>query len=114
MIKIIGSVLVVGMFALLSRADRFVAPLLLLSDSDSSESPHIVRGSPPSEASTTARAPGFRTNHVLVPTLPPNQYDSLIELNAQRMGLSFGLVRAVVEVESGFDPSARSTAGYAG
>ena len=46
-----------------------------------------------------------------MPTAEPNTFDPLIELHASRSRLSPELVRAVVQIESGFDPTARSSAG---
>jgi soluble lytic murein transglycosylase-like protein len=54
---------------------------------------------------------------VLVSTefrLPPSAYDHLIDEAARRYGINPDLVRAVIRVESAFDPLAVSTAGAQG
>lgn len=43
-----------------------------------------------------------------------NAFDELIEAAASRHGLEFGLVKAVIHTESGFDPNARSGPGAQG
>jgi soluble lytic murein transglycosylase-like protein len=46
--------------------------------------------------------------------LGKSRYDELIELHAERHGLSPDLVRAVIQVESGFNPNAVSVKGAMG
>lgn len=65
-------------------------------------------------AASTPRATGFRTSHVRVPTAKPNRYDPLIERYAAQAEVPSELVRAVVRIESGFNPAARSSAGAMG
>ena len=66
------------------------------------------------EAATGDRSQGFRTTHIVVPTPTLTPYDPLIERYATRSEVPAELVRAVVQVESGFDPTARSSAGAMG
>lgn len=56
----------------------------------------------------------FRTTRPVVAIDAPGRYDALITRNANRFGVRPDLVRAVVQVESGFDPNARSPVGAMG
>ena len=56
----------------------------------------------------------IRTTRPIAPGGRPDQYDRLIQRHARRIGVHPDLVRAVVQVESGFDPEAVSPAGAMG
>jgi soluble lytic murein transglycosylase-like protein len=59
------------------------------------------------------KAPGVRVTRP-VPTAPPRAYDALIDEQAAAQGVRADLVRAVIQVESAFNPSARSVKGALG
>ena len=56
----------------------------------------------------------FRTTRPVVTTGTPGRFDNLIARHADRFGVRPDLIRAVVQVESGFDPNARSPVGAMG
>ena len=58
-------------------------------------------------------APGIRTTRTVVPEYS-HMYDSLVQEHASRHLLRPELVRAVIQVESGFNPRARSPRGAMG
>ena len=71
----------------------------------------------PSSTPITATAMPTPAGWVLVSTefrLPPSAYDHLIDEAARRYQIDPALVRAVITVESAFDPLAVSTAGAQG
>ena len=55
-----------------------------------------------------------RATKALVPHVKSALYDASINQHSQRMGVSADLVRAVIQVESAFNPSAVSTKGAMG
>ena len=66
----------------------------------------------PSSAVVSAMAPVVRTARVR--SVDPSTYDQLIERHAAAQGVRSDLVRAIITVESGFDPRARSPKGAMG
>lgn len=48
------------------------------------------------------------------PTISTNQYDAIIKKAQKRYGVEFSLIKAVIQVESGFDPKAVSKRGAKG
>ena len=112
--KLIASLLLVGCLAPLLQVDWVVVPLVLWLETSRSQTPSIPRTHAASDGSAVARASGFRTSLVRVPTVRPSRYDPLIEQYATRSAVRPELVRAVVQVESGFDPTARSSKGAMG
>lgn len=62
---------------------------------------------------TVPETPGIRTTKA-VTTDYSDYYDSLVRIHAQRHSLRPELVRAVIQVESGFNPRARSPKGAMG
>ena len=77
----------------------------------------VLSDRPQSGTTPTVRVPGTTairtTRRVATPDLP-GRFDDLITQHADRFGVRRDLVRAVVQVESGFDPNARSSAGAMG
>ena len=71
---------------------------------------------PPPEADAVgaARTDDIRTSRVDTPVEAPAQYDTLIRYHALQHGLRPDLIRAVIQIESGFDPDARSPVGAMG
>ena len=66
---------------------------------------------------TTYAVPGtstVRATKPLMPTLKSARYDASINEHSRRMGVSADLVRAVIQVESAFNPKAVSTKGAMG
>lgn len=61
-----------------------------------------------------AGAERIRTTRAVAPTHEPARYDALIRHHAGQHGVRPELVRAVIQVESGFDPHARSAVGAMG
>ena len=59
-------------------------------------------------------ASSVRATKPLVPSLKSARYDASINEHSLRMGVSADLVRAVIQVESAFNPSALSTKGAMG
>ncbi len=56
----------------------------------------------------------FRTTRAAAPRVARQRYEPLIQAHAARAGLPPELVRAVIQVESGFNPRARSPKGAMG
>ena len=77
-----------------------------------SDQPRVDRG----EMSTYAvhGATTVRATKPLVPTARSAQFDGSINEHSRRMGVSADLVRAVIQVESAFNPTAVSTKGAMG
>jgi soluble lytic murein transglycosylase-like protein len=67
----------------------------------------------PAEVFEVARAPGIRTTRP-VATTGADQFEGLVQAHAARYDLRPELVRAVIQVESGFNPRARSPKGAMG
>ena len=59
-------------------------------------------------------APAFRTTRPAAPTAAPDRFEPLVQEHATRQGLRPDLVRAVIQVESGFNPRATSPRGAMG
>ncbi len=59
-------------------------------------------------------APTFRATRPATPTVAHGPFEPLVQEYAARHGLRPGLVRAVIQVESGFDPGATSPKGAMG
>ena len=79
----------------------------------------VVSGTPPKTTThySTYRVPGAANS--IMATRPAdatytNEYDPLIERHAKANGVRADLVRAVIQVESGFNPRARSSEGARG
>jgi soluble lytic murein transglycosylase-like protein len=80
---------------------------------------NLVLSNRPPVSGTTARTFAVDRTPELRTTRPPaqgyrNTYDALIEREAAAQGVRPGLVRAVMQVESGFNPRARSARGAIG
>ncbi|HVB39040.1 MAG TPA: lytic transglycosylase domain-containing protein [Vicinamibacterales bacterium] len=77
----------------------------------------VLSDHPPDDASQTYAISGGDTAvRTTRPTdgTPPGRYDGLIARHARQQRLSPDLVRAVIQVESGFDPNAQSPKGALG
>ena len=113
MIQLIGKVLLVGMLIGIARVDRLAPDIFTWS---SSSRGHGALPVPTVRADTTGneRASGIRTVRRNVTPPEPTRYDSLIEQHASRTAMRPELVRAVIQVESGFNPNARSPVGAMG
>ena len=61
-----------------------------------------------------AGTPAFRSTRPLAPRAVRQRFDSLVLEHASRHNLRPDLVRAVIQVESGFNPRARSPKGAMG
>ena len=61
-----------------------------------------------------ADSSSIRSTRMVATAAPRDRYQDLIEHHARRVGVRPGLVRAVIQVESGFDALARSAAGAMG
>lgn len=59
-------------------------------------------------------APSFRSTRPVAASAVRARYEPLVQEHAQRQGLRPDLVRAVIQVESGFNPRARSPKGAMG
>jgi soluble lytic murein transglycosylase-like protein len=59
-------------------------------------------------------APSFRSTRPAVATAAPDDFEALVQEHAARRSLRPDLVRAVIQVESGFNPWARSPKGAMG
>ncbi len=80
---------------------------------------NLVLSNRPPVSGTAARTFAVDQTPELRTTRPPaqgyrNTYDALIQREADAQGIRPGLVRAVMQVESGFDPRARSAKGAMG
>ena len=114
MAKLIGKLLLIGLLAAVATVDRAAGQIYSRLEErrrPSAEPPPIARES---QSETSGRAEGFRTTHIVVPTPTLTPYDPLIEQYATRSEVPVELVRAVVAVESGSNPTARSSAGAMG
>jgi soluble lytic murein transglycosylase-like protein len=77
-------------------------------------SDHAVDGAQV-ESYAVPRAASVRTTRATAATAaPPASYDDLIDRHSRESGVRTELVRAVIQVESGFNPSARSPKGAMG
>lgn len=77
-----------------------------------SDQPRVDRGTMSTYAVSGAAT--IRATKPLVPSLKSALYDASINEHSQRLGVSADLVRAVIQVESAFNPSAVSTKGAMG
>lgn len=114
MVKLITKVLLIALLGTLAVVDRFTDQIYSRLDDrrpDASVMPQVTRNAP---GTSESRVNGFRTKHVEVPTPAATPYDPLIEQFSTGLAVPADLVRAVVQVESGFNPSARSSAGAMG
>jgi hypothetical protein len=112
MIKIAGKLLLVGFLVAMMRLDRVTPEIReLLAATQGDDEP--VRIDAPTRATEGVRAEGARTIQRVGPTVS-NQYDPLIEHYSSQTGIRPELIRAVIEIESGFNPRARSRAGAMG
>jgi soluble lytic murein transglycosylase-like protein len=68
----------------------------------------------PSDVYEVIGAPSYRTTTAAVATERFSMYDGIVEEHATRHALRPELVRAVIQVESGFNPLARSPVGAMG
>jgi soluble lytic murein transglycosylase-like protein len=59
-------------------------------------------------------APSFKTTRPTAPSVAPERFESLVQEHATRVGIRPDLVRAVIQVESGFNPRATSPRGAMG
>ena len=114
MVKLTGKLLLLGLLMGLASVDRVAGKSYSqLKDrrTPAVTTPRVTRDT---MAGTGERSQGFRTTHIVVPTPTLTPYDPLIEQYATRSEVPAELVRAVVQVESGFDPAARSSVGAMG
>ena len=113
MIKFAGKLLLIGFLVVLVRLDRVTPEIreLLAATHQVDESVRI--DALPTPATEGVRAEGARTIQRVGPTTS-TQYDPLIEHYSSRTGIRPELIRAVIEIESRFDPLARSRAGAMG
>ena len=114
MVKLMGKLLLLGLLASLASVDRVAGNIY--SQLEGYRTPAIAVPRVTRNAATAAgdRSQGFKTTRIIVPTPTLMPYDPLIEQYATRSEVPVELVRAVVEVESGFDPAARSSVGAIG
>ena len=100
----------------LSLASPAVAQIYSWRDADGklvlSDQPRLDRGTMNTYAVSGAST--VRTTKPLVPSLKSALYDTSINEHSRRMGVYADLVRAVIQVESAFNPSAVSTKGAMG
>lgn len=114
MVTLIGKLLLLGVLIGVASVDRVAGQIYSTLEDRRTPAvtiPHVTRQM---EAGTGERSQGFRTTHIVVPTPTLTPYDPLIEQYATRSEVPVELVRAVVQVESGFDPTARSSVGAMG
>ena len=114
MVKLIGKLLLLGLLAGLGSVDRVAGQIYSQLEDYRPPAvavPHVTRDT---ATGTGDRAQGFKTTHIVVPTPTLTPYDPLIERYATRSEVPAELIRAVVDVESGFDPAAHSSAGAMG
>ena len=76
----------------------------------------VLSDRPRSTETDAVSAPAISQAPIIYPVAgaPPTRFDRLIRHHATELGVRQELVRAVVQVESGFDPAARSRAGAMG
>jgi len=100
----------------LGLASPAVAQIYSWRDTDGklvlSDQPRVDRGAMSTYAVSGAST--VRATKPLVPSLKSARYDASINEHSRRMGVSADLVRAVIQVESAFNPSAVSTKGAMG
>ena len=113
MIKLIAQLVLVGLLIGIARVDRLAPEIFTRSEShrDVPSAPRLRVGS---DAPSSERPTGIRTVHRDVTPPAPSQYDPLIEQHATRTAIRPELVRAVIQVESGFNPNAQSPVGAMG
>ena len=114
MLKLTGKLLLCGLLIGLASVDRVAGQIYSRLEERRTPAVAVPRIMRDTEAATGDRSQGFRTTHIVVPTPTLTPYDPLIERYATRSEVPAELVRAVVQVESGFDPTARSSAGAMG
>jgi len=68
----------------------------------------------PTEVYTVDRAPSYVTTRPAQPSTAHAEYEPLIQEHAQSQSLRPELVRAVIQIESGFNPRAQSAKGAMG
>ena len=114
MVTLIGKLLLLGVLIGVASVDRVAGQIYSTLEDRRTPAvtiPHVTRHT---VAGTGERSHGFRTTHIVVPTPTLTPYDPLIEQYATRSEVPVELVRAVIHVESGFDPTARSSVGAMG
>ena len=109
MVKLTGKLLLLGLLIGLASVDRVAGQIYSQLEDRRTPAVTIPRVTRDRVAGTGERSQGFRTTHADVPTPTLTPYDLLIEQFATRSEVPAELVRAVVQVESGFDPAARSS-----
>ena len=114
MVTLIAKLLLIAMLGALSVVDRFTDQIYSRLDDRRTQAPPPPRVSRDTTATSDTHVNGFRTTHVVVPTPALTPYDPFIEQYSTQLAVSADLVRGVVQVESGFNPSARSSAGAMG
>jgi soluble lytic murein transglycosylase-like protein len=92
------------------------AQIYLWRDANGNEVLSNIRRPPQDEPSRTYAVPNAESVRTTTYTAPSRTrfFDDMIAEHAQRYGLRLDLVRAVVQVESGFNPNARSPKGAKG
>ena len=114
MAKLTGKLLLLGLLLGLASVDRVAGQIYFRLEERRTPAVPLPRVTRDTEAKTGDRAQGFRTTRIVVPTSTLTPYDPLIEQYATRSEVPAELVRAVVQVESGFNPAAHSSAGAMG
>ena len=114
MTRLIPRLLLIGLVAALPTVERVAAQIDSWPEPSRRQAVSVRRVSPDSQTATVARTTGFRTTYVFTPPVTPSRYDPLIDRYATRSAVRPELVRAVIQVESGFNPIARSPVGAMG
>ncbi len=126
MTRLIARALVIGFFVALTGINH-LAPLIYRWCDSSQERVASVRVRPrsaktattavvvetPTPATVLTSADLVARRHTR-PAVGPSPYDALITRHATRSAVRLDLVRALIQAESGFDPSARSSVGAMG
>jgi hypothetical protein len=114
MVKLTGKLLLLWLLIGLASVDRVEGEIYPHLKDRRIPAVTIPRVTHDRVAGTGECSQGFRTTHIVVPTPTLTPYDSLIEQFETRSEVPAELVRTVVQVESGFDPAARSSVGTMG
>jgi soluble lytic murein transglycosylase-like protein len=104
----------VGSFAILLAPARAGAQIYAWQDANGTLvlSDRTING--PTDIYVVEGAPAIRTTRPAAPKSVTDRYESIIREHSARQSLRPELVRAVIQVESGFDPEARSPKGAMG
>ena len=114
MVRLIAKLLLIGFLAAVAEVNRVAPQIYSWLEASQPRAASVRRLSRDPKGVRVARTTGFRTTYVFTPTPKPTPYDRLIERYATRSAVRPELVRAVIQVESGFNPTARSPVGAMG